>query len=175
MSDTHEQAHTGPIKTPNQLLVSVLLALIAPVFIIIGLVIVTSSAPKPNAGAVNLDLQIAKRLQKVGSVEIKLSDADRVLHSGEEVYKALCAACHATGVTGAPKFSDAGEWGARIKTGFDALLQSSLKGKGNMPPQGGGEMTDIEIARGVAYMANAAGAKFKEPEAPKAEGEEEKK
>ena len=51
------------------------------------------------------------------------------------------------------------------------MVQSALKGKGAMAPQGGGDFDDTEIARGVAYMANAAGAKSAEPERPKAEGE----
>ena len=51
-------------------------------------------------------------------------------------------------------------WGPRIKTGFDALLHSALAGKGAMPPQGGGDFSDLEIGRAVVYMANKAGAKF---------------
>ena len=35
-----------------------------------------------------------------------------------------------------------------------------------MPPQGGGDFDDVEIARAVAYMANSAGAKFAEPQRP---------
>jgi len=109
---------------------------------------------------------VAERIQKVGAVEIR--DANRPLKSGEEVYKAQCAACHATGAAGAPKFGDAGAWGARIKSGFDALVTSALKGKGAMAPQGGGDHSDVEIARAVAFMANAAGGKFDEPKAPAA-------
>ena len=52
--------------------------------------------------------------------------------------------------------------------GCDALVQSALKGKGAMPAQGGGDFDDVEIARGVVYMANAAGAKFAEPQRPAA-------
>jgi hypothetical protein len=38
MSETHHaQAHTGPIKTPKQLLIASILAFVVPVFIIIGL------------------------------------------------------------------------------------------------------------------------------------------
>ena len=43
-----------------------------------------------------------------------------------------------------------------------------------MSAQGGGEFNDIEIARAVVHMANGAGAKFKEPEAPAAPAEEKK-
>ena len=35
-----------------------------------------------------------------------------------------------------------------------------------MPAQAGGDFEDVEIARAVAYMANAAGAKFAEPQRP---------
>jgi hypothetical protein len=43
-------------------------------------------------------------------------------------------------------------------------VNSALKGKGAMGPQGGGDFDDVEIARAVVYMANAAGAKFAEPQ-----------
>jgi cytochrome c5 len=88
------------------------------------------------------------------------------LKSGEEVFKAQCAACHAAGVAGAPKVGDAGAWGARIKSGYEALLTSALKGKGAMGAQGGGDFEDAEIGRAVVYMANASGGKLAEPKAP---------
>jgi len=35
-------------------------------------------------------------------------------------------------------------------------VNSALKGKGAMGAQGGGDFSDVEIARAVAYMANNA-------------------
>lgn len=169
MSDKHDEAHSGAIKNPKQFLTSTVLGFVVPIFIIIGLVVFVTSGNKPMAGVDNTELAIAQRIQKVGSVEVR--DANRPLRAGEEVFKGQCAACHATGAAGAPKLGDAAAWGPRIKTGFEALVHSALKGKGAMAPQGGGDFDDTEIARGVAYMANAAGAKFAEPERPKAEGE----
>lgn len=167
MSDNHhEEAHTGPIKNPKQLLSAVFFSFVVPVFAIIGLVMYVTSANKPAAGAVNQEKAIAERIQKVGMVEIR--DANRPLKGGEDVYKAQCAACHATGAAGSPKLADAGAWSVRIKTGLDALVGSALKGKGAMAAQGGGEFNDTEIARAVVYMANAGGAKFQEPAAPAA-------
>jgi cytochrome c5 len=160
----HEEDHTGPIKTPKQLLLAVLYSFVLPVFIIIGLVAYVTSANKPQAGSSNEPEAIAARIQKVGAVEIK--DANRAARSGEDVYKAQCSACHATGAAGSPKFGDAGAWGARIGKGYDALLTSALKGKGAMGPQGGGDFEDFEVGRGVVYMANAGGAKFTEPKKP---------
>ena len=169
MSDNHhEEAHTGPIKNPKQLLYAVLASFVVPIFAIIGLVLYVTSADKSAPGSGNPEKAIAERIQKVGMVEIR--DANRPLASGADVYKAQCAACHAAGVAGAPKFADASAWSARIATGFEALVASALKGKGAMAPQGGGDFSDTEIARAVAHMANAAGGKFAEPAAPAAAG-----
>ncbi|MFM7001789.1 MAG: c-type cytochrome [Limnohabitans sp.] len=170
--DQHE-AHTGPVKTPKQMLLLSLASFIVPVFIIIGLVFYVSSANKEAAGSSDNERAVAERIQKIGAVEVR--DANRPLKSGEEVYKAQCSACHATGAAGSPKFGDAGAWGPRIKQGFDALVISALKGKGAMGAQGGGDFNDTEVARAVAYMANNGGAKFEEPKAPAAAAEGEKK
>ncbi len=162
----HEEAHTGPIKTPKQLLAAVFFSFVVPIFAIIGLVYYVTSANQPSAGAVDAEKAVAQRIQKIGMVEIR--DANRPLKSGEEVYKAQCVACHASGAAGAPKFSDAAAWAPRIKNGFDALWQSALKGKGAMGAQGGGDFEDREIGRAVVYMTAAVGAKFAEPAAPAA-------
>ena len=162
----HQEAHTGPIKTPKQLLAAVFFSFVVPVFAIIGLVYYVTSANKPLAGADDTERAVAQRIQKIGMVEIR--DANRALKSGEEVYKAQCVTCHAAGVAGAPKFGDAGAWAPRIATGFDTLWHSALKGKGAMGPQGGGDFEDLEIGRAVVYMTAAAGGKFAEPAAASA-------
>lgn len=162
----HEEAHTGPIKTPQQLLAAVFFSFVVPVFAIIGLVYYVASANKPAAGADESAKTVAQRIQKIGTVEIR--DANRPLKSGEEVYKAQCVTCHGSGAAGAPKFGDTGAWAARIKTGFDTLWHSALKGKGAMGAQGGGDFEDVEIGRAVVYMTAAAGGKFAEPAAPAA-------
>jgi len=174
MSDlAHDSAavHAGPIKNPKQLLLAVLFAFVVPIFAIIGLVQFVSSGHQQGVGAFDTEMAKARRLQKIGQVHLRLSDAQRPLQSGEEVYKTQCMACHASGVSGAPKFADVGEWGPRLAQGLQALVQASTGGKGAMPPQGGGNFNDIEIARAVVYMANAAGASFDEPQPPAAEDE----
>jgi cytochrome c5 len=163
MSEEHSEDH-NPIKTPKQMLYAILFSFILPIFVIIGLVYYVTTANKPQAGAPDTQESVATRLQKVGYVEIK--DANRPLKSGEEVYKAQCTACHAIGAAGSPKFGDASAWGPRIGKGYEALLTSALKGKGAMGAQGGGDYEDLEVGRAVVYMANAGGAKFKEPQKP---------
>jgi len=162
----HDEDHTGPIKNPKQLLIAVFFSFVVPIFAIIGLVYYVTTQNKPAAGSVNMEKSIAMRIQKVGAVEIR--DANRELKSGEDVFKAQCTTCHTAGVAGAPKFGDAAAWGARIATGYPALLTSALKGKGAMGAQGGGDFEDMEIGRAVVYMANASGGKFEAPKAPAA-------
>jgi cytochrome c5 len=81
--------------------------------------------------------------------------------SGEEVYKAVCAMCHATGLMNAPKFGDKAQWEPRIKQGYDTLVTNATKGIRTMPAKGGNpSLSDAEVAGAVKHMANAAGAKF---------------
>ena len=164
MSD--HDSHTGPIKTPTQLLWTSFFFFVAPIFIIIGLVNYVTSDNKPAAGAVDPELATAVRIQRVGTVELR--DANRPLQAGDAVYNAQCAACHAAGVVGAPKFGDAAAWAPRIGQGYDTLLTHALQGKGAMAAQGGGAFSDLEIGRAVVHMVNAAGGKLAEPAAPAA-------
>jgi len=160
-ANVHDEAHSGPIKSPKQMLLAVTFSFVVPIFAIIGLVYYVTMGNKPAAIEANTEQAVAARIQKVGSIEIR--DVNRPLRSGEEVFKAQCTTCHTAGLVGAPKFGDAAAWAPRILTGYDALLNSALKGKNAMSPQGGGEFQDLEVGRAVVYMANAAGGKLAEP------------
>ncbi|MET3444413.1 cytochrome c5 [Variovorax paradoxus] len=174
-----EDAHTGPIKNPKQLLLAVFFSFLAPILIIVGLVayVVSDNKPAGTAQGDNMALygvsqeararEVAERLKKVGTIEIR--DANRPLAAGDAVFKAQCAACHAPpGIPGAPHLNDAAAWGPRIGQGYATLLDHALHGKGAMPAQGGGDFEDLEIGRAVVYLANAGGAKFPVPERPAA-------
>lgn len=91
-----------------------------------------------------------------------ISATAQAAQKGDAVYAKACAACHAGGIAGAPKFGDAGAWKARIATGLPALTKSALGGKGAMPARGGhDDLSDDDVKNAVIHMANAAGAKFK--------------
>ena len=47
----HEEAHTGPIKTPKQLLLAAFFSFVVPIFLIIGLVTYVTSANKTAPGS----------------------------------------------------------------------------------------------------------------------------
>ncbi|MDZ5458109.1 c-type cytochrome [Azohydromonas lata] len=165
----HEAPHEGPIKTPRQLIWAVLFAFIVPIAGIVLLVTYVGAGKKPGAGSDFMAAEaVARRIQPVGTVTIREANAGGagVLKTGEQVFQAQCSACHGTGAAGSPKFGDEAAWAPRIKSGYEALLSSALKGKNAMPPQGGGALSEVEVGRAVVYMANKAGAKFPEPKAP---------
>jgi cytochrome c5 len=81
--------------------------------------------------------------------------------SGEELYKSVCAACHATGVAGAPKMGDKAAWAALLKEGLDVLVTDATKGIRGMPPRGGSDASDQEMRRAVIFITNNSGANFK--------------
>jgi len=175
MSDAHSNEHhagphEGPIKTPKQLILAVGFAFVVPIIAIVLLVSFVAADKQPAAGSDGLTAEaVARRIQPVGMVEIKDLSDPAALKSGEQVFGAQCVACHGTGVAGAPKLGDAAAWKARIAQGYDFLLASALKGKGAMSPQGGGDFTDLEIARAVVHLANSGGGKFAEPQASAAQ------
>ncbi|MGS0756041.1 c-type cytochrome [Roseateles sp. GG27B] len=167
--DHAEEAHEGPIKTPKQLALAVLFAFVVPIIVIIMLANYVTTDAKPAAGSEALEaMAVAARIQPVGMLEIKDMSNPATLKTGLQVFQAQCSACHATGAAGAPKLADLAAWAPRVKTGFDALWNSALKGKNAMGAQGGGDFSDFEIARAVVYIANQGGAKFDEPQAPAA-------
>lgn len=169
MSDDSHDSHTGPIKTPSQLLWTSFFSFVAPVFIIIGLVMVVTKQDKPAAGAVDVELATAKRIQPVGAVELR--DANRPLQAGDAVYAAQCMACHDAGLVGAPKFGNAADWAPRLSAGYDSLLASVINGKGAMGAQAGGAFNETELARAMVHILNSAGGSFEEPAAPAPAGE----
>ena len=100
-SNAADDAHTGPIKNPKQLLMTVFYSFVVPIFVIIGLVYYVTSENKPAAGASDTERAVTLRIQKIGRIEIR--DANRQLKTGEEVFKAQCSACHTSGAAGAPR------------------------------------------------------------------------
>ena len=174
MTEAHETndidgPHEGPIKTPKQLILAVLYAFVVPIFGIIFLVMFVTADKRPAAGSDALNPKaIAERIRPVGVVEVKDASDVASLKTGEQVFAAQCTACHTAGALGAPKLGDTTAWAPRIKTGLEALVHSAVAGKGQMPPQGGGDFSEFEIARAVVYITGKAGANFPEPQPPAA-------
>jgi cytochrome c5 len=72
---------------------------------------------------------------------------------GKTVYGQSCAACHGTGLAGAPLLGDKTAWAPRVASGRDKLLTSVMKGKGNMPVKAGNpSLSEKDIRAAIQYM-----------------------
>lgn len=140
-----------------------LVAAASLVFLAPALAMAMGGRPKDlDEEAVNARIQ---PLAKVRLAPASTAAATAGNRSGEELYKAVCAACHDTGAAGAPKKGDTAAWAPRIDAGLDMLTKSAKAGKNAMPPNGGSDASEEELVRAIIFMANQSGAKFKEPAA----------
>jgi cytochrome c5 len=106
----------------------------------------------------------ASLVEPVAKVELKVETVKPGGRTGEQIVKNVCGGCHTSGALNSPTPGDAGAWGPRIALGFDARTMSAIIGKNAMPPRGAkADLTDKEVARAVAYLANTAGASFTPP------------
>lgn len=167
-----EAPHGAPIKTPGQLIAAVIAGFAIPVIVIVLLAYYVDNSTRTGAGTDELsDAAVARRVAPIAQLNLRDANAPHVYKTGEQVYQAVCSACHAAGAAGAPKFGNAGDWGPRISQGFDTLWHNALNGKNAMPPRGGtspDDYSDYEIGLAVAYMANHGGAQFQDPPKPAA-------
>ena len=156
-------------STPQEIIISVIAGLLAPllaIFLVVQLIrgIQEKQVDVDTSEAANKT--VVERIKPFATLVALDASAPRVEQSGEQVYTAVCAACHTPGALGAPKLNAKGDWAARLGLGFDTLTKHAIEGIRAMPPRGGNpDLSDIEVARAVAYMANSAGASFKEPAA----------
>ena len=162
---SEHQQHQSFIKTPQQLVVVILLSFIVPVFAIVMLVKLVLSQPSADPSALAPEA-VAARIQPVARVEFGAAAAPAGARKGEDIVKATCAACHQAGVANAPKIGDRASWGPYLKEGLQGMLAIASNGKGAMPPRGGdASLTDAELTRAIIFMANQSGGQFKEPAA----------
>lgn len=166
------EGHEGLIKTPKQLIVTVVLAFIVPIVIILLLVKLVASSAEMGAGSNSQTPEaIASRIKPVAGFALVDANAPKVFKTGQQVFESTCTACHTAGVAGAPKLGDKAAWAPFVKAGYEDMVKNAIHGIGAMPPKGGNpSLSDFEIERAVVYIANKSGASFKEPAEPAAEG-----
>ena len=167
MSEVHLEEHSSPIQTPKHLITVVVLAFLVPIILIVMLSqLVTTGIDTGKTNPALTAEAVAARLKPVGQVEVTDPNAPKVEKSGKEIVDAVCSACHATGALNAPKIGDKAAWAPHVREGLEQLTQQAIKGVRQMPARGGSpELSDIEVSRAVAFMANQSGANFKEPAA----------
>jgi cytochrome c5 len=157
--------HSSPIKTPKQLAIVFVLAFVVPITVI-GILsqLVTSGMRHTDEP----EQRVLERIKPVGTVVIAEASGPKGSMTGQQVYAQVCKTCHEPGLAGAPKVGDKAAWQPRIAQGEQTLVQHAIQGfqgkTGVMPPKGGdANLTDEEVHRAVVYLANQAGAPWKEP------------
>lgn len=160
MADHHEMTKT----TPKDFLVATLGGLFAPglaIFLIVMLFLGIQGRMGQDDPAPVSDQAAQTRVQAFGKSVAVDPNAPRIELTGEQVYTEICSGCHASGALASPKYKEGKDWGPRIAKGYDTLLLHALNGFNKMPARGGEpELSDLEVARGIVFMTNAAGAKF---------------
>jgi len=179
-SHGHGTGHEGEglIRTPKQLVIVVVVSFLVPIIGIAMLVSFVTGAKniEPAGSQARAAEVIADRMRPIGqvwlagekppagAVPVAAVATAKVEKTGEEVYKAVCAGCHTSGALNAPKLGDNAAWAKLIPEGHAGLTKQAIAGIRQMPARGGNpDLTDTEMSRAVAYLANSAGAKFKEP------------
>jgi cytochrome c5 len=107
-----------------------------------------------------LRAKTAENIKPVGAVNIGTAPAPSAApvaaagpRSGEDVFTAHCAACHATGAAGAPKVGDNAAWAPRAAQGIATLLSHATNGLNMMPPKGTcGACSEDELKGAIDYM-----------------------
>jgi len=155
------EEHGTLVKTPKQLIVVCVIALVIPVAIaLLGAQLLSGSKHIDRAEPKK---QVEQRIKPVGEL-VKYDGAPPpapaavvavalVAKSGEEVYNGACVACHGAGIAGAPKTGDKALWAPRIAQGINVLYEHSIKGFKGMPAKGGqAALSDDEVKAGVDYQ-----------------------
>lgn len=177
-NEQHSEEASSFIKTPQQLITVVVLAFVVPIALIVMLASLVMSQSKYDAKHPAMtDEAVAQRIKPVGDVILAgtpeaaaaaaaaaqapadagkgTGDAKGAVLDGKGVYDKVCMVCHAAAVAGAPKTGDKAAWAPRIKEGMAHLYESSLKGKGAMPPKGGkADLTEADIRSIVELMVS---------------------
>lgn len=125
-----------------------LLALLVAIAIL-GPQVRTSDRGTPDDGDA-----IAERIRPVAELELAppAATAIRGQRTGAALVQEFCQRCHGKGLGGAPMIGDRKAWAPRLGQGLDALVHSVIAGKSGMPPRGGSDADDMELARAIVYM-----------------------
>jgi cytochrome c5 len=110
---------------------------------------------------------VIDRIKPVGKLAMELPtevavvntsiSTSTVTRNGAQVFDQSCAACHASGIAGAPKLGDQLQWKTRLAKGPKVLYANALNGIsssiGVMPAKGGNaSLSETEVKAAVDYI-----------------------
>jgi cytochrome c5 len=155
------EEHSSPIKTPQQLVIVVLLAFAVPITVAI---LVSQLVTSGEHGRHDNDSLVLSRIQPVGTVVLAEASGPKGMLTGEQVYAQVCKVCHEGGLAGALKVGDKAAWAKVVSAGDKLAFEHAINGIRAMPPRGGNsDLTDDEVKRAAVFMANKSGANWTAP------------
>lgn len=158
-------SHEDKVFFGNFIGVLVILVVIAIVFFFLADTVTDDLGTSEEQDA-RAQTKMEDNLKPVGGVNVGSAPAPSATpaaaaagpRAGDEVYNAHCAACHGTGVAGAPKVGDGGAWGPRAAQGMDTLMTHATNGLNAMPPKGTCAACSADELKGaVEYMLSQSG------------------
>ena len=124
-----------------------------------------------RAGLLSNGQDAIERIKPVGNLFMELPAEVAVTNAsisastlpldGAQVFNQSCAACHSSGIAGAPKLGDQVQWKTRLTKGTEVLYVNALNGisgsTGVMPAKGGNaSLSDAEVKAAVDYIVDKA-------------------
>jgi cytochrome c5 len=124
-----------------------------------------------RAGLLSNGQNTIERIKPVGKLFMELPaevvvtnasiSASTLPLDGAQVFNQSCAACHSSGIAGAPKLGDQVQWKTRLTKGTEVLYVNALNGisgsTGVMPAKGGNALlSDAEVKAAVDYIVDKA-------------------
>lgn len=128
------------------------------------ILLMAAAATVAFAATQSYEDEVAERLKPAGNVCVQgqvcetatasaSASADTGPRSGDAVYTLACAACHGSGVLGAPKLGVASDWTVRLEQGTEILYSHAINGINAMPAKGGNaSLSDEEVKAAVDHM-----------------------
>jgi cytochrome c5 len=87
--------------------------------------------------------------------EATATDASADAGPGQQIFTAVCATCHVSGLMQSPKLGSAEDWAPRIEKGIETLYDHAINGFKMMPARGGrSDLSDDEVKAAVDYMVS---------------------
>ena len=119
--------------------VTILAFLVGLAFVFYGAAQMVSSSGQKTLATAQGDMNTSKEGQVHSAAKVSP-------RSGSPAqYGATCLSCHKSGVAGAPKVGNKGDWAPRAKKGMKGMVEVVVKGKGAMPPKGGTNLSKAQI------------------------------
>ena len=116
-------SHESFIKTPQQLVAAIVLFFAVTIGLALIFAQLATSGRIADDKAMSPE-EVAARIKPVADAAVvSAAPGAKEARTGEQIYRSVCTACHATGVAKAPKFGDKRDWATRIREGQKALVQ----------------------------------------------------